>query len=73
VTNQGASGYVVRDLKLNSRLASLVRKHCEPWSHRATTSSSQAIHFMGMFLFAEEHIAFFRRRPRRLVYHRVDN
>ena len=28
---------------------------------------------MGMCLFAEEHIAFFRRRPRRLVYHRVDN
>ena len=74
MTNQGASGYVVRDLKLNSRLASLVRKHCELWSHRATTSSSQAIHLvMGMFLFAEEHIAFFRRRPRRLVYHRVDN
>jgi hypothetical protein len=39
-----ASGCMVRDLKLNSRLASLVRKHCEPWSHRATTSSSQAIH-----------------------------
>ena len=28
---------------------------------------------MGMFLLAEEYIAFFRRRPRRLVYHRLDS
>jgi hypothetical protein len=27
----------------------------------------------GMFLLSEEHIVFFRRRPTRLVYHRVDN